>query len=106
MHLADAAGTPVCVEARTLTSLPLHIGAGYNGDPDWSHGRWMGPNYSATNVYDLSDPQVAGRIPWGVTDHLVRASLDGEEGTGMFEHASMGRHDPTGFADWASVALG
>jgi hypothetical protein len=22
----------------------------------------------------------------------------------MFEHASMGRHDPTGFADWSSVA--
>jgi hypothetical protein len=24
----------------------------------------------------------------------------------MFEHTSMGRHDPTGFADWSSVAPG
>ncbi|HUJ07917.1 MAG TPA: hypothetical protein VLX31_17565 [Streptosporangiaceae bacterium] len=106
MHLADGTGAPVCVEAKVLTSLPLHVGAGYTGDPDWSHGRWMGGNYSATSVYDLTDPQVAGRIPWGVTDHLVRASLDGEDGWGMFEHASMGRHDPTGFADWSSVAPG
>jgi hypothetical protein len=39
---------------------------------------------------------------------------DGQRGTGpgsaarraggCFEHASMGRHDPTGFADWSSVA--
>jgi hypothetical protein len=41
-----------------------------------------------------------------VTDHLVWASIDGEEGWGMFEHASMGGHDPTGFADWSSVAPG
>jgi hypothetical protein len=34
-----------------------------------------------------------------VIDHLARASLDGEQGWGMFEHATMGRHDPTGFAD-------
>jgi hypothetical protein len=39
-------------------SVPLHVGAGYDGDPDWTHGRWMGP----------------------------------------------GKHDPTGFADWSSVA--
>jgi len=24
-------------------------------------------------------------------------------GSGMFEHASMGRHDPSGFTDWSSV---
>ena len=106
IHLTDGTGKPVCVEIETLTSLPLHIGAGYNGDPDWSHGRWMGRGWSSASVYDLTDPAVAARIPWGVTDHLARASMDGEEGWGMFEHASMGRHDPTGFADWSSVAPG
>jgi hypothetical protein len=106
IHLADGTGKPVCVELEILTSLPLHVGAGYNGDPDWTHGRWMGRNWSSTGVYDLTDPAVAGRIPWGVTDHLVRASMDGEQGWGMFEHASIGRHDPTGFADWSSVAPG
>jgi hypothetical protein len=33
-----------------------------------------------------------------------RARFAGEEGWGLFEHASLGRHDPTGFADWSSVA--
>ena len=52
---------------------------------------------------------MAGRLAWGVTDHAARARLigpDGQEsrGRGMFEHASMGRHDPSGFADWTDVA--
>ena len=100
----DGSGAPVLVEAEVLTSVPLHVGAGYSGDPDWSHGRWMGRDWSATSVYDLTDPDVIARFPWGGTDHLVRARLDGEEGWGMFEHSSMGRHDPTGMADWSSVA--
>jgi hypothetical protein len=104
LTLTGASGELVCVEIKTLTSVPLHVGAGYSGDPDWSHGRWMGRNWSGTAVYDLTDPQVAARIPWGVTDHLAHATMDGEEGWGLFEHASMGRHDPTGFADWSSVA--
>ncbi len=47
---------------------------------------------------------MSGRVPFGVIDHLARARFGGEEGWGLFEHASMGRHDPTGFADWSSVA--
>ena len=94
IHLADSTGKPVCVDIETLTSLPLHVGAGYNGDPDWSHGRWMGRNWSSASVFDLTDPAVAARIPWGVTDHLARASMDGEEGWGMFEHASLGLARP------------
>jgi hypothetical protein len=104
IHLTDAAGHPLTVEVETLASVPLHVGAGYNGDPDWSHGRWMGRKWSSSSVYDLTDPQVAARVPFGVTDHVARARMDGEEGWGMFEHATMGRHDPTGFADWSSVA--
>ncbi|HET9899136.1 MAG TPA: hypothetical protein VFQ44_29785 [Streptosporangiaceae bacterium] len=101
--LTDPSGKAVRLEVETVTSLPLHVGAGYSGDPDWGHGRWMGRGWASTAVYDLTDPAVAGRIPFGVTDHLARATLDGEEGWGMFEHASMGRHDPSGFADWSSV---
>ena len=70
--------------------------------------RWAladdGRDWSSSAEYDLTDPAVAGRIPFGVTDHLARARCDGEEGWGLFEHASMGRHDPSGFADWGSVA--
>jgi hypothetical protein len=102
--LTQRDGTPLTVDLQTVTSVPLHVGAGYTGDPDWSHGRWMGREWSSSAVYDLSDPAVAARIPFGVTDHLVRARLGAEEGWGMFEHASMGRHDPTGFRDWSSVS--
>jgi hypothetical protein len=104
IFLTQRDGTPLTLEVETLTSVPLHVGAGYTGDPDWSHGRWMGRGWSSCAVYDLSDPAVAGRIPFGVVDHLALARLGGEEGWGMFEHASMGRHDPTGFQDWSSVS--
>ena len=104
LAMTDSRGRDVRLEVAVLTSLPLHVGAGYSGDPDWGHGRWLGRDWSSTSVADLTDPAVAGRIPFGVTDHLAKASLDGEEGWGMFEHSSMGRHDPSGFADWSSVA--
>jgi hypothetical protein len=47
---------------------------------------------------------VAALVPFGVIDHAAVALCDGQEGRGLFEHASMGRHDPSGFADWGSVA--
>jgi hypothetical protein len=104
LHLTDSAGQPLTLDLETVTSVPLNVGAGYGADPDWSHGRWMGRQWSMAGAYDLTDPAVAGRIPFGVIDHLARASLDGESGWGLFEHATIGRHDPTGFADWTSMA--
>jgi hypothetical protein len=108
LHLTDPAGQPLALELDPATSIPLHVGAGYSGDPDWSHGRWMGPGWSQSRVYDLADPQVAARVPFGVIDHLARATLTSaagtEEGWGLFEHATIGRHDPTGFADWSALA--
>jgi hypothetical protein len=47
---------------------------------------------------------VAGRIPFGVVDHVARATIDGHEGWGIFEHGTFGKHAPSGFADWVSVA--
>jgi hypothetical protein len=44
-------------------------------------------------AYDLSDPEIA------------RANGDGAEGWGLSEHATIGRHDPTGFKDFTSVAV-
>jgi hypothetical protein len=55
-------------------------------------------------VYDLTDPAIVARMPYGVVDHVGRATCDGAEGWGLFEHGTMGRHDPSGFADWESVA--
>jgi hypothetical protein len=104
LHLTTPAGEPLLVELETLTSVALHVGAGYGGDPDWTHGQWMGRSWSRADCFDLTDPGVAARLPWGVTDHVARATCNGQAGWGLFEHASLGRHDPTGFADWMSVA--
>jgi hypothetical protein len=97
-------GKPVVLEIETLTSVALNVGAGYGGDPDWGHGQWRGAGFAEGAVYDLNDPAVSGRIPFSVIDHVARATCDGAEGWGLFEHASFGRHDPSGFAGWDSVA--
>lgn len=104
LHMRSADRRPVQIEVETLTGVALHIGAGYGGDPDWTHGQWKGRDWREGAVYDLTDPTVAGRVPFGVIDHVARATCDGAEGWGLFEHATVGRHDPTGFKDWLSVA--
>jgi hypothetical protein len=104
MHLRTSERRSVDVEVESLLPVALHVGAGYGGDPDWSHGVWKGRDWLDSAVYDLTDPAVAGRIPFGVVDHVGRATCEGVEGWGLFEHASVGRHDPTGFKDFLSVA--
>lgn len=104
IHLTDPAGRPVVVDVETLGGVPLHVGAGYGGDPDWGHGQWRGRDWVEGVTYDVTDPAIAPRIPFGVIDHVARATCDGQEGWGLFEHASVGRHDPTGFTDFMSVA--
>jgi hypothetical protein len=97
-------GKPVVIEVTTLADVPLHVGSGYGGDPDWTHGQWKGRGWVSAGSYELSDPDVQARAPFGVIDHAARAVCDGVEGWGLFEHASIGRHDPSGFADFSSVA--
>jgi hypothetical protein len=104
IHLTERGGKPVTLEVDTLGFVPLHVGAGYGGDPDWTHGQWRGENFAEGKVYDLDDPDIVARTPFGVVDHVARATFDGVEGWGMFEHGTFGRHDPSGFADWGSVA--
>lgn len=104
IHLTRPSGEPLVLEVETKLPLALHVGCGYGGDPDWSHGQWKGAGWATTSTYDYNDPAVAGRVPWGVVEHVGRGTLDGEEGWGLFEHGSIGRHDPTGFADYLSVA--
>ena len=65
---------------------------------------WKGEGWVDAQTYDLDAPEVAARAPFGVVDHVARATFDGAEGHGIFEHASIGRHDPSGFADLSSVA--
>lgn len=104
IHVVTRERKPLTLDVDTLTSIPLNVGCGYGGDPDWNHGLWKGRDWIDSSVYDLNDPAVAGRIPFTPVDHVARATFDGQEGWGIFEHGSFGRHDPSGFAGWDSVA--
>ncbi|MFE1840765.1 hypothetical protein [Streptomyces sviceus] len=93
---------PMELEVEVLTSSPLALGAGYPPADDWQHGTWQGRDWMDRRTYDLTEPHP--RAAFGVTDHAARFRLDGRLGHGIFEHGSFGRHDPSGFTGFDSVA--
>ncbi|KAA8960866.1 hypothetical protein [Mycobacterium sp.] len=102
-------GTPVGFEVESKLAVPIHVGGGYGGDVDWLHGMWKGPKFTERLTYDMTDPAILARAGFGVIDHVGRAVCrDGDgapvEGWGLYEHGVLGRHDPSGFVDWLSVA--
>ena len=64
----------------------------------------MGEGWVDRVSYDLTDPEVLSRIPFGMLDHVAKVTCNGAEGYGLFEHTNVGRHAPSGFADFGSVA--
>lgn len=104
LHLTDPAGEPVVVDIEPLGSITLQIGTGYGSDPEWSHGRWMGPEWSLSSRYDVTADELAERRRVGVNEYVVRATCDGATGSGMFEHRVAGRHAPSGFTTAADNA--
>ncbi|MFI8504398.1 hypothetical protein ACIGFK_38730 [Streptomyces sp. NPDC085524] len=104
VHLTDPARKPLELAVEILNSSPLAVGAGYPPAADWQHGSWQGRGWTDRRVHDLSDPSAHPMAAFGVTDHSARFVLDGQVGYGIFEHGSFGRHDPSGFADYSSVA--
>ena len=89
--------------------MPIHVGGGYGGDSDWLHGVWKGEKFVERLTYDMTDPGIIARSGFGVIDHVGRAVCrdgngDPVEGWGLYEHGALGRHDPSGFADWLTVA--
>jgi hypothetical protein len=101
-------GKPLVLEVESRLAVPLHVGGGYGGDPDWVHGTWKGEKFAERVTYDVDDPAVQGRFMFGCIDHVGRAlchdGAGGAEGFGLFEHLCIGRHDPSGFADFFSLA--
>jgi hypothetical protein len=95
---------PMELSVEVLTSSPLAVGAGYPPADDWQHGTWRGRDWTDRRVYDLSEPAAHPLAGYGVTDHAARFTLDGQVGHGIFEHGSFGRHDPSGFTGFDSVA--
>jgi hypothetical protein len=104
VELTEPDGTPLVMEVDALASVPLHVGCGYGGDPDWTHGQWMGEKWLQGTTYDFSDPAVDARSPWGVIDHVGRARIGDDIGWGLFEHGTIGKHLPSGFTDMGAVA--
>lgn len=113
IHLTEPDGTPLTLDVRSHGYMPLNAGCGYGGDPTWAHGSWRGRDWTERVETDHTDPGVVAMAPFGVIDHVAGATLtryhrDGtpaaHEGWGMFEHATFGRHSPTGFDDWDAVA--
>lgn len=100
LSCTDSAGKPVAIEVEPRTSIALHVGAGYGGDPDWTHGQWRGEGFVERSDYDLTSQQIQDRLAFGVIDHSSTAWCNGAAGYGLFEHGTIGRHDPTGFAGW------
>ncbi|MFD8721777.1 hypothetical protein ACFV2H_28265 [Streptomyces sp. NPDC059629] len=101
IHLGDPR-KPQELEAEILASSPLAVGAGYPPADDWQHGTWQGRAWVDRRTYDLTAPHP--RAAYGVTDHSARFRLDGRVGYGIFEHGSFGRHGPSGFTGFDSVA--
>jgi len=102
-------GTPIHLDVESKLPVPLHVGGGYGGDPDWLHGMWKGENFTERVTYNMTDPAIVGRSGFGVIDHAGRTVCregNGEpvEGWGLFEHGALGRHDPSGFSDWLTLA--
>jgi hypothetical protein len=101
--------TPVRLEVESKLGVPIHIGGGYGGDSDWLHGVWKGEKFTERLTYDMTDPNISGRAMFGVIDHVGRATCQDGQGApvvgwGLFEHGALGRHDPSGFTDWLTVA--
>jgi hypothetical protein len=98
-------GIDVEVEMESLLPLAIHVGGGCGGDSDWSHGQWRGEAWSERVTYDMTDPQIAGRVAFGLTDNVGRAvwrevGQEPKEGWGLYEHGVIGLPHPTGFEDW------
>lgn len=100
----DRRHDPLVIEVESLGHVVMSAGPGYNGDPDWTHGTWRGAASVERVDFDLDDPAVTGRAAFGIVDHAARATCAGAEGWGLFEHASIGRHAPSGFDGFESVA--
>ncbi|MEQ6900493.1 hypothetical protein [Nocardioides sp. YIM 152588] len=107
------AGEELVLEVTSKLPVPIHVGGGYGGDSDWAHGLWNGPKFTERVTYDMNAPDVVGRTPFGVIDHVGHAVASGPglgvaggsaEGWGLFEHGLLGRHDPSGFKDWFDAA--
>ena len=104
LYLQQRGRKELVLEVESLGWVALNSGAGYGGDPAWSHGQWRGEGFVEGQVYDMTDAATLGFAPFGLLDHVGRGVIDGQEGFGLFEHGIIGPHRPSGFQDLFDVA--
>jgi len=111
IELMTRSGSRLQLDVESKLFAPIAFGSGYGGDSSWAHGTWMGGPSSERVSYDMTDPDVLARAPFSLIDHVglaVCTEADGttQEGAGLFEHAVIGPHHPSGFNDWTDVLAG
>src|SRR5262249_32939712 len=86
-------GTPVHFDVEAQLPVPIRVGGGYGGDPDWSHGMWKGEKSVGRLPYYFTYPAIIARSVFGVIGYLGRAvcrygGAKPGEGWGFYEHAA------------------
>ena len=97
-------GKPLVLEVESRLAVPLHVGGGYGGDPDWTHGVVEGRGLRRARHLRHGRRRRAGPLHVRLRRPRRPRDLDGAEGCGLFEHFCIGRHDPSGFADFFTLA--
>lgn len=109
VEFMNRAGDRIRLDVESKLFAPIAFGSGYGGDSTWAHGTWKGCAFAERVSFDLTDPAVLARAPFSLIDHVGSAVCTEEDGTtrrgsGLFEHAVIGPHHPSGFTDWTDVA--
>ncbi|GAC69848.1 DUF7064 domain-containing protein [Gordonia soli] len=109
VDVVTRSGERLTLEVESRQFAPIALGGGYGGDSQWAHGSWKGEGFTERVTHDMTDPAVLATTPFSMIDHsghFVLTDGDGvrHEGHGLFEHGALGRHDPSGFSDWFTLA--
>lgn len=96
-------GTTQTIEVEPLLRFDM-LGIGYQ-HPTWAHGVWHGEAVTAREEWKMADVEPLDPAHQHV-HHVVKASMDGAEGYGIFEQIIHGPHSQWGFQDMLDGAGG
>ncbi len=95
IDLTNRDGKTSTLEIEPIIGIPLNVGCGYGADPDWTHGVWKGDGLGrglGRTTTTTPRSAAAPRSRCGTTS--PRATFDGQEGYGIFEHGCIGPTPP------------
>lgn len=86
--LTAADGSKIELSMRQLSTLYLR-GGGYLGYKGFSHGLWMGPNWTDGEKWEVGDPKVADEVH-GLDDTVCEYRCGSQVGYGIIENLVLG----------------